>query len=181
MGGFSSKPPPPAALPTLLQAWTPESAAALLSLAGQTSNGLRLELLENDDVNNKDQRLVFRFHNDLDRELQLLIFPHWRLIVQREADGVLVQPAAGPLLPCGFAEQPTPVPPHGSVDNLRTLACTQPFGAQETIGFSYEHLEPGLYRIHAVFQNPLHNDAVGEQRAVWRGTAVSNALDFRKQ
>src|SRR5580700_7032930 len=70
-----------------------------------------------------------------------------------DAQGNVVAPGPGSVLPCGVKEPWLVLEPGGRVERDEPLACTQPAGRVERIGWSYE-LAPGSYRVTLVFEAP---------------------------
>jgi hypothetical protein len=99
-----------------------------------------------------------------------------------DARGNIVPPDPGPERPCGVGEDPTVLEPGKSLSRVEPLACTQPSGAKDKIGWSYK-LKPGTYKIALVFEAPpAHgfgagphdgNDAANPK---WKGKVISNEV-----
>jgi hypothetical protein len=70
-----------------------------------------------------------------------------------DAQGRVVEPGPGPVLPCGVREEWLLLEPGASVERDEPLGCTQPAGRSEKIGWSYE-LAPGTYRVVLVHEAP---------------------------
>lgn len=70
-----------------------------------------------------------------------------------DASGKVVVAGAGPVLPCGVAEELEVLAPGATFDRPEPLACTQPAGRAEPIGWSYE-LAPGTYRVTLIYEAP---------------------------
>jgi len=70
-----------------------------------------------------------------------------------DAQGRVVPPGAGPVLPCGVAEEWSVLEPGGKLERDEPLGCTQPAGRSEPIGWSYA-LAPGTYRVVLVHESP---------------------------
>jgi hypothetical protein len=88
-------------------------------------------------------------------------------------------PSAGPVLPCGVAEDWTVLAPGESVDRDEPLACTQPAGRSEAIGWSYVDVDAGHYTVTLVMRAPpAHgfSQASADARA-FIGTVESNAAN----
>jgi hypothetical protein len=70
-----------------------------------------------------------------------------------DTTGVVIEPAKGPVLPCGVAEDWRVLAPGERHDEVQTLGCTQPAGRSEPIGWAYA-LAPGTYQVTLVFESP---------------------------
>lgn len=70
-----------------------------------------------------------------------------------DAQGRLVTPGPGPVLPCGIVERWQILMPGHSYQRSEPLSCTQPAGKSAAIGWSYK-LSPGTYGITLVFEAP---------------------------
>jgi hypothetical protein len=99
------------------------------------------------------ERLLSTFHNAGSTPRALTFWWNRRLVV-RDVNGHLVKPGPGPVLPCGVAEDWTVLEPGASHEREETLACTQPAGRTEDIGWSYEALAAGQYRVSLVWEAP---------------------------
>jgi hypothetical protein len=100
-----------------------------------------------------------------------------RMRVVDEA-GRPVDQAPGPVAPCGAAEEWTVLPPGGTCERDEPLACTQPAGVQQTVGWSYP-LPAGRYRVSLLFQQPpLHGFTQSTPHAAaFTGSIESTPLD----
>ena len=96
-----------------------------------------------------------------------------------DAKGVVVEPSQGPVLPCGVNELWRVLAPGERHDELQTLACTQPAGRSEAIGWAYE-LTPGTYRVTLVFETPpAHGFSQAEPHAAaFVGRVESNEVEL---
>ncbi len=99
------------------------------------------------------ERLRSTFHNAGAEPVALTFWWNRRLVV-RDVNGHLVKPGPGPVLPCGAAEDWTVLEPGASHEREEPLACTQPAGHTEDIGWSYEALAAGEYRVSLVYEAP---------------------------
>lgn len=70
-----------------------------------------------------------------------------------DAQGRVVNPGPGPVLPCGAGESWLTLMPGEQHERAEPLACTQPAGQSAAIGWSYR-LRPGSYGITLVFEAP---------------------------
>ncbi len=96
-----------------------------------------------------------------------------------DAAGKVVTPGPGPVLPCGIREEWTILAPGESFERAEGLACTQPAGRSESIGWSYA-LAPGAYRLTFVFESPpAHGftQSAPHERA-FRGRVESNPVEI---
>lgn len=82
-----------------------------------------------------------------------LTFWWTRTLVVRDADGRVIAPGPGPTLPCGVGEAWQVLAPGETFERDEPLACTQPAGRPEPIGWSYE-LPAGTYEITLVHESP---------------------------
>jgi hypothetical protein len=91
-----------------------------------------------------------------------------------DAQGRVVTPGPGPVLPCGIMEQLLRLAPGERHERGEALGCTQPAGRSEAIGWSYD-LAPGTYRLTLVFEAPpAHGFSQGD--GTWRGKVESNEV-----
>lgn len=96
--------------------------------------------------------LTAAYHNTGSAPLALAFW--WQRSMRvRDAAGRVVAPGPGPVLPCGVAEDLTLVAPGERHERTEPLACTQPAGAPERVGWSYA-LAPGEYGVALVFESP---------------------------
>lgn len=92
------------------------------------------------------------YHNTGDEPLALAFW--WQRSMRvRDAAGRVVAPGAGPVLPCGVAEELTILGPGEREERAEPLACTQPAGAPAGVGWSYA-LAPGEYGVVLVYAAP---------------------------
>ncbi|MFO0595362.1 MAG: hypothetical protein U0228_08660 [Myxococcaceae bacterium] len=99
------------------------------------------------------QRLVSVWKNTGSTPVALAFWWNRRLRV-RDASGAVVEPGPGPVLPCGVAEDWTVIEPGQSFERDEALACTQPAGRSEPIGWSYDHLAAGPWKVTLLFAAP---------------------------
>ncbi len=99
-----------------------------------------------------------------------------------DLQGKLVAPAKGPELPSGLAEKPALLGPGEKLSRGEPLACTQPLGAKEQVGWSYK-LKPGTYRIALIFEappphgyHPAPSEPDQPARVWWKGRLISNEV-----
>lgn len=94
------------------------------------------------------------------------------------AQGV-IEPGKGPVLPCGAGEDWRVLAPGERHDEVQTLACTQPAGRPEPIGWSYA-LAPGTYRVTLVFEAPpAHGFSQAEPHPhAFTGRVESNEVEL---
>lgn len=71
----------------------------------------------------------------------------------RDAEGRVVGPGPGPVLPCGVAEELTIVGAGERYERVEPLMCTQPAGRSEAIGWAYG-LAPGTYGVTLIHEAP---------------------------
>jgi hypothetical protein len=96
--------------------------------------------------------LTATYHNTGAAPLALAFW--WQRSVRvRDAGGRVVAPGPGPVLPCGVAEALTIVGPGERHERAEPLACTQPAGASNRVGWAYA-LAPGEYGVVLVFESP---------------------------
>jgi hypothetical protein len=96
-----------------------------------------------------------------------------------DSNGRLIPPGPGPVLPCGIAEEWVELAPGQTFERAEPLACTQPAGRREPIGWSYAP-GPGTYRFTLVFEAPPPHgftQSRGHDRA-FRGRVESNEVTF---
>ena len=88
-----------------------------------------------------------------------------------------VAPGPGSVLPCGVAEDLTILGPGERHARVEPLACTQPAGRTERIGWSYA-LAQGTYTVALVLAAPpAHGFSQhAPDPREFRGRAVSNAV-----
>lgn len=99
-----------------------------------------------------DGALRARYACTGDAPIALTFWWNRRLVV-RAADGTVVAPGPGPTLPCGVAEDWQLLAPGETCERDEPLACTQPAGRPEAIGWSYA-LSPGTYQVTLVYERP---------------------------
>jgi hypothetical protein len=94
-----------------------------------------------------------------------------------DAQGRVVAPGPGPVLPCGVGEEWVVLEPGQKHERDEPLACTQPAGRAEAIGWTHA-LAPGTYRVTLVFESPPphgFSQAAPHERA-FRGRVESNEV-----
>jgi len=88
-------------------------------------------------------------------------------------------------LPCGVREEVAVLEPRSTRSEAQALACTQPFGLDRVVGWSYGLQKGAEYVIHLVFSIPSPHGHSGvsssDEARLWRGVAVSNALVWHQQ
>lgn len=106
-----------------------------------------------------------------------LAFWWQRTMVVRDAAGQVVAPGPGSVLPCGAAEDLTILGPGEQYERTEPLACTQPAGRSERIGWSYA-LAPGEYSVVLTLEAPpAHGFSQhAPDPREFRGRAVSNEV-----
>jgi len=149
----------------------------------QSNNGLKVVLFSarRNYVTNEQVQLRSTFEND--GKVPLLLTFWWnRHLRITDSQGKVVVPEKGPELPCGLAEKPALLGPGETLSRAEPLACTQPLGAKEQVGWSYK-LEPGTYRIALVFEappshgyNPAPSEPAKPPRTWWKGKVTSNEV-----
>jgi hypothetical protein len=110
-----------------------------------------------------------------------LVLTFWwnRFIKVRDAQsGEIIAPGAGPKLPCGVGEDECVIAAKSSVEREEYLGCTQPHGAEELIGWSYD-LRPGSYIATLVFEYPRCNYGKSRNSSHFTGRAESNEFQFQ--
>ena len=100
----------------------------------------------------RGSELVSTFTNDGDAPVALAFWWNRTMRVVDDA-GRIVVPGAGPVLPCGVAEDLELVAPGASFERTESLGCTQPAGRSERIGWSYD-VAPGTYRVTLIYEAP---------------------------
>jgi hypothetical protein len=122
--------------------------------------------------------LRVRYTNTGDAPLALTFW--WtRTLRVVDGSGRVIAPSAGPVLPCGVAEEWTVLAPGQSIDRDEPLACTQPAGQSESIGWSYTDVDAGHYTVTVVMRAPpAHgfSQSAPDARA-FVGTVESNAAN----
>ena len=88
-------------------------------------------------------------------------------------------PTTGPELPCGAGEMWTVLAPGEVVEHEQPLACTQPAGRSERIGWRYQ-LDPGVWRATLVHEAPpAHGFTQSKPHpAAFSGRVESNEVSF---
>lgn len=101
----------------------------------------------------RDLLLHVRYTNTGDAPLALTFW--WtRTLRVVDDSGRVIAPSAGPELPCGVNEDWTVLAPGETIDRDEPLACTQPAGRSEVIGWSYGDVEAGNYSVTMVMRAP---------------------------
>jgi hypothetical protein len=102
-----------------------------------------------------------------------------RLLRVTDAQGHVVAPGPGPVLPCGAAEDWTGLKPGERLDRIEPLGCTQPAGQRKAIGWSYV-LAPGRYKVRLICEwPPAHGFTQSSPHAqAFRGHVESNEVDL---
>lgn len=113
---------------------------------------LQLELVCEAVAPGQEPALQGRYTNRGTSPLALAFWWNRRLRV-RDAAGNELAPGPGPVLPCGVAEEWTVLAPGETHTRPEPLACTQPAGRREAIGWSYA-LPPGTWRVSLIFEAP---------------------------
>ncbi len=122
--------------------------------------------------------LRVRYTNQGDAPLALTFW--WtRTLRVVDDSGRVMAPSPGPVLPCGAAEKWTVLAPGESVDHDEALACTQPAGRSEAIGWSYANVAAGHYTVTVVMSAPpAHGFTQSSPDArAFAGTVESNAAN----
>ena len=149
----------------------------------QSANGLKLMLSSAKEKygTNEQVRLRSTFENVGNSTFSLTFWWNRHLRIT-DSQGQIVPPEKGPKLPTGMAERPTELAPGKTFSRAEPLACTQPSGAKEEIGWSYK-LKPGTYRIALLFEvPPSHGDSSAPRvrneppRTWWTGKVISNEV-----
>lgn len=124
------------------------------------------------------ERLISAWTNDGSAPVALAFWWNRRLVVA-DQHGAVVAPGPGPVLPCGVAEEWTVVEPGASFERDESLACTQPAGRTEAIGWSYD-LATGTWKVSLVWESPpAHGFSQSEPHPhAWRGKLQSNTVDL---
>ncbi len=92
------------------------------------------------------------YRNVGDAPLTLAFWWH-RTMRVRDAEGRVVAPGPGPVLPCGVGEDLAILGPGEEFARAEPLQCTQPAGQAASIGWSYA-LTAGEYGVTLVFAAP---------------------------
>jgi hypothetical protein len=100
-----------------------------------------------------------------------------RRIRVTDSSGKVMVPGPGPVLPSGIQESSTPLAVGGSIERIEPLACTQPAGRSEAIGWSYT-LPPGAYRAVLHFAFPPAHGLRQTAADSWSGEVESNSVEF---
>jgi hypothetical protein len=100
-----------------------------------------------------DVKLRVRYTNTGDAPLALTFWWTRNLRVVDDS-GRTIAPESGPVAPCGVGEDWTVLAPGESIDRDEPLACTQPAGRSESIGWSYLHVTPGRYPVTLTMRAP---------------------------
>jgi hypothetical protein len=145
-----------------------------------TSNGLRVSLVSK-KKRFKDAisvELTGIFENVGDKPFTLAFW--WiRFIRVVDKNGKVVRPGPGPALPCGIAEDPTTLAPGDRFERREGLACTQPAGLNKKVGWDYDHLPPGKYRVSLIMQNPpAHGYDVHSDGEAWKGKLETEPIEI---
>lgn len=96
-----------------------------------------------------------------------------------DSSGAELKPGSGPVLPCGVPEDWTELAPGASFEREEPLACTQPAGRTENIGWSYD-LPAGTFRVTLLFEAPpAHGFSQSPPNAnAFSGKLESNSVDW---
>lgn len=142
-----------------------------------THGALAIEIRDSLEPTPADAVLLrVRYTNQGDAPLALAFW--WtRTLRVVDDSGRVIAPAAGPERPCGAGEEWTVLAPGESFEREEPLACTQPFGRSEAIGWSYAQLDAGLYTVTLTMRAPpAHgfSQSTPDARA-FVGVAESNA------
>ncbi|MFT3712779.1 MAG: hypothetical protein QM817_34440 [Archangium sp.] len=124
-------------------------------------------------------RLISTWTNDGTAPVALAFWWNRRMRVV-DASGAEMKPGGGPVLPCGVPEDWTELEPGASFERDEPLACTQPAGGPPNVGWSYDHLAAGTYRVTLLFQAPpAHgfSQSPANPRA-FSGALESNTVEF---
>ena len=125
-----------------------------------------------------DEQPALRARYTNDRAAPIALSFWWNRAMRiTDANGVLVVPSPGSVLPCGMAETLEILVPGASFERDEPLGCTQPGGRSENIGWSYK-LAPGRYTIMLVFESPPAHGFVqhAPDPREFRGRVESNAV-----
>ena len=148
----------------------------------QSTNGLKLVLSSAEGKYGASEQVQLRSTFENIRKVPLLLTFWWnRHLRITDSQGKLVAPEKGPELPCGIPEKPALLGPGKTLSRGEPLACTQPLGAKEQVGWSYK-LKPGTYRIALIFEAPPahgYNPAPSEPdkpARAWKGRVISNEV-----
>ncbi len=144
----------------------------------QTVNKLKLVLApaKQKYKTSEELQLFSSFENIGEKSFSLMFWWNRRILII-DSKGKIVPPKEGPQLPCGATEYPTEIQPGKTVSRKEPLKCTQPIGAKEDIGWSYQ-LKPGTYKISLIYQSPspYSYGRIVPQDA-WKGKVTSNAVE----
>ena len=143
----------------------------------ENQNGLKVTLASAKEKYGPTEKvqLTSTFENVGKEEFSLTFWWNRRLRIV-DAQGGIVPPAKGPELPCGVAETPTFLAPGKMKSRAEPLACTQPQGAPQAVGWSYK-LKPGTYKIALLFEAPPTHGYDGDKsEKAWKGKVVSNEV-----
>lgn len=119
------------------------------------------------------QKLISTWLNDGATPVALAFWWNRRMRVV-DASGALVAAGPGTVLPCGVPEDWTELAPGASFEREESLACTQPAGGPQNVGWSYEHLPAGTYRVTLLFKTPPEH---GFSQSPPNPNAFSGALE----
>ena len=145
-----------------------------------TSNGLRVSLKgpEGPFKGPGKVELTSVFENVGERPFTLTFW--WtRFMRVVDKDGDEVRPGPGPSLPCGIPEEPTTLAPGERLERREVFGCTQPAGLDKKVGWDYDHLAPGRYRLTLVIENPpAHGYDVHSGGKAWEGRLESGPVEI---
>ncbi len=115
-------------------------------------SSLAIELVGRSPCSVKDLKLSAIYTNTSRKPLGMAFWWNRSMRIV-DANGNVVPPGPGPVLPCGASERWQVLMPHARHQRLEPLSCTQPAGQTKTIGWSYK-LTPGTWSITLVFEAP---------------------------
>jgi len=145
-----------------------------------TYNGLRVTLKEPEGPFKGPAKveLTSVFENVGDKAFTMTFW--WtRSIRVIDKAGDEVRPGPGPSLPCGIPEEPTTLAPGQSMERREVFGCTQPAGLDKKVGWDYDRLPPGRYRLTLVIENPpRHGYDVHSGGDAWEGKLETEPVDI---
>jgi len=162
---------------SLLLGLVSKSDDATASSGAQIQNGLKIVLTSAKEKFNVGEEVLLDsvFENVGEKEISLTFWWDRKLIV-RDLEGNAIAPGKGPELPCGIPEIPEVLLPGKTVSRQEPLACTQPSGVSQSIGWSYD-LGPGTYKIALILESPpAHGYGVNRAKNAWNGKVISNEV-----